>query len=1047
MRRLIFVLAITIAICVVLVGTLTYVAINIPLVWLRPYLPYAWVFVLSLVFVWGVVVGMHYYSEHVASRLERDASRPPKSPTWYNYRKLYLDHMLYRHRDFDMKGLATQGIYNLEQEKVFVKLSLEPQTAAQVSSALIAPIPEKLREGEHSIWDYLRHYQSDNCRFAVIGSPGSGKTTLLRHVTLTFASGKHRQLHPRLAGRIPILLFLRDYIEQIKKNPELNLIELVCDTLKVWKLVPPQGWFEAELQKHRCVVMFDGLDEVADPQLRKRVADWVERQMMIYPKNWFIITSRPGGYRSNPLRGVHLLGVCPFTYKQVQEFVENWYQAIERRSSEKPDRGVHMKAKEGADDLLRRLVNTPALTHLATNPLLLTMIATIHRYRSTLPGRRVDLYSEICDVALGKRRQAYDLDLELAPLQKQRVLQPLAYQMMKHQQQVIQYEEVLQWIREPLARINQHMAGEDFLKRIEESSGLLQERESGVYSFAHKTFQEYLAATYIQEHQLEQVLIAHVEDPWWHETIRLYAARTDASALIEACMRDNPPSVSALSLARDCLQEAAAIHLHVRIRMEQFFRDDAQGVDLQRRRIAAEALLASRLQRMARLNDQLQIDTTLISHNEYQLFLDEHHTQGHYHQPDHWPTLQFPIGQGDLAVVGVRRADAESFCAWLTERDAEWRYRLPKKGEGDIYVKPAMDTFGYWIGDEQHFVGATDLEGARLAMLRRIDQDVGNLQVLVLGHIFIDVSARAQALLSNAGHERDLVAYCRHASALLRDLELAQHLATDCLFARGHDLPALFSAACEHAGAALSAYARAYQFAQESAQASEQALRLSKSAACDSAYGDALTHTRALTNELIVGRVRVAELKHALMGELASNEVLLAMLTNHLDLTSSIIRDLIQLLANAHDFARAFVQRTLRAHIYTPDFEQIRHLAENGKFVLDPGRALECARAFERSPEDLRRRWAAYALARTYLRYWALMNGMLAEDRAVQEIQVGQHRQRLRPLAMRKPGSTTPVDLICYGIYTDLVLLEERLAGNLPAVEGIRIVKMLKMQH
>jgi hypothetical protein len=53
-----------------------------------------------------------------------------------------------------------------------------------------------------------------------------------------------------------------------------------------------------------------------------------------------------------------------------------------------------------------------------------------HRYRSQLPGRRVELFAEICDVFLGRRQQAKGLELDLTPAQKVRALRVLAFDMM-----------------------------------------------------------------------------------------------------------------------------------------------------------------------------------------------------------------------------------------------------------------------------------------------------------------------------------------------------------------------------------------------------------------------------------------------------------------------------------------------------------------------------------------------------------------------------------------------------------------------------------------
>ena len=42
-----------------------------------------------------------------------------------------------------------------------------------------------------------------------------------------------------------------------------------------------------------------------------------------------MLTSRPLGYRDNPVSGVTTLAVCPYNREQVQQFVSNWYLALD----------------------------------------------------------------------------------------------------------------------------------------------------------------------------------------------------------------------------------------------------------------------------------------------------------------------------------------------------------------------------------------------------------------------------------------------------------------------------------------------------------------------------------------------------------------------------------------------------------------------------------------------------------------------------------------------------------------------------------------------
>src|SRR5260370_30374014 len=126
------------------------------------------------------------------------------------------------------------------------------------------------------------------------------------------------------------------------------------------------------------------------------------------------------------------------------------------------------------------------------------LIATVYRFRSELAGRRVELFAEICDVFLGKRELARGLELALTPAQKVRVLRVLAYEMMCRNVREMSDADAYRAIAETLELVMPGGEPRTFLKMVENSSGLLIQRENGIYGFAHLTFQEYLASLHIK---------------------------------------------------------------------------------------------------------------------------------------------------------------------------------------------------------------------------------------------------------------------------------------------------------------------------------------------------------------------------------------------------------------------------------------------------------------------------------------------------------------------------------------------------------------------
>lgn len=424
-------------------------------------------------------------------------------------------------------------------------------------------LEKQFRGDPLSIWDLLRQAQKDDAyaRLAILAWGGFGKTTLMRHVTYTFAHGRHKRHRvPRL---LPVLLYLRKWRDVIAQEDAPDLPALITknhipDLPGGASLNLPEAWAVNLLTQGKGLVMLDGFDEVAEDQ-RPQVSQWISAQMRAYPKTIFILTSRPGGYdhysgRERPRRSVF---VKPFKPDQWQLFIHQWYRCQEQTSraeSNKNPTAVSDIAENLANDLIHQIQQREELAAMATNPLLLNMIATFHRYYpgNQLPKRRADLYQAICQLQLGARPESKRVDMGLSATDSQQVLQWLALEMGQQEQQTrIEEKVLLHHLGDYLTALDEFIEPKIFLNRVSHVSELLVEREPQQYEFSHRSFQSYLAAVEIDRQQREDWLLDRWENEWWQETILLYVARVRNPATLLQGLVDR----GAADLAYRCLQE------------------------------------------------------------------------------------------------------------------------------------------------------------------------------------------------------------------------------------------------------------------------------------------------------------------------------------------------------------------------------------------------------------------------------------------------------------------------------------------------------------
>jgi len=384
---------------------------------------------------------------------------------------------------------------------------------------------------------------------------------------------KKKERQPwKYGALLPVRVILRDFAS--RGLPEAgetagaeHLWNFIADDLKAWPDYAPQ--LRDELLNKGGLVLLDGLDEVPEAnQRRVQIKQVVEDFAACFPHCRILITSRTYAYQKQDWRLPQFSEavLAPFSAGQIRRFVEHWYGHIGAV------RGLQAEDAQGRAELLKSAIfNSERLTALAERPLLLTLMASLHAWRGgSLPEKREELYNDTVDLLLdwwerpkavreasGQTRVEQPSLAEWLKVDRQKVrelLNALAFAAHRGQPDLAGTADVPEdKLIAGLMRLsnNPDVKPGLLIKYLSERAGLLLPRGVEVYTFPHRTFQEYLAACYLTDHDYPDQLAELVKaDPnRWREVALLAgakASRGTASAawnLVEAlCYRDLTPN-------------------------------------------------------------------------------------------------------------------------------------------------------------------------------------------------------------------------------------------------------------------------------------------------------------------------------------------------------------------------------------------------------------------------------------------------------------------------------------------------------------------------
>ncbi|MFN2135890.1 MAG: SUMF1/EgtB/PvdO family nonheme iron enzyme, partial [Candidatus Promineifilaceae bacterium] len=496
-------------------------------------------------------------------------------------REAYLWRVLDEHNRLLLGGIDPKAVTadreRLRLSAVYTALLTERREGAEA-----LPAGGQQRDGMQKETRRLSAVEqlNEEQHLVLLGDPGSGKSTFVNFAAVCLAGEAmgHEELNAGLlttplpaeeekrpgddgektpapqpwdhGALLPVCITLREFAARGlppagQEGTAEHLWRFLENELKTAGLEKFLPLLKKEMLERGGIFMFDGLDEVpAVDQHRTQIKQVVEDIAATCRKSRILVTSRTYAYQRQDWRlpGFAETVLAPFSKEQIGYFVDRWYEQLAALQRFRGD-----DAQGKAALLKDAIYRSERLYDLAERPLLLTLMASLHAWRGgSLPEKREVLYSDAVDLLLDVWEQqrvvrAADGAVQVVQPSLEQwlavdrdkvrgLLNRLAYEGHKSQPELVGTADIPQKkLAAELLELSDDLTlqPKQLVAYISNRAGLLVPRGQGIYTFPHRTFQEYLAACHLTDFNYPVAVaeLARGEPNRWREVAMLAGAK------------------------------------------------------------------------------------------------------------------------------------------------------------------------------------------------------------------------------------------------------------------------------------------------------------------------------------------------------------------------------------------------------------------------------------------------------------------------------------------------------------------------------------------